>query len=66
MLDPDVTTSCLVGVEMPAVPLEFLNFSADIVVVIDFNTHVFFQLNFTFCSTLEQVSSKRIWIAFLY
>ena len=56
MLNPDVTTSCLVGVEMPAVPLEFFNCSADVVVVVDFNAYVFFQLNSPSVA-LEQVNS---------
>ena len=51
--DPDVTSSYLVCVEAPAVPLEFLNCSADVVVVANLHAHVFFQFNFTF-STIKR------------
>ena len=59
MFDPDVASGCLVGVEVPAVPLEFFNCSADVVVVIDFNAHVFFQFDFT-VSTIRRKSIAAV------
>ena len=59
MFDPDVTSGCLVGVEVPAVSLEFFNCSADVVVVVDFNAYVFFQLDFTF-STIKRKSIAAV------
>jgi len=40
--------SRLIGVEMPAIPLPFLNYFTDILMVLNFYTFIFFQLNFTF------------------
>jgi len=45
--------SHLIGIEMPALPLVFPNRSTDILVVLNFHAFIFFQLNITFCSTLE-------------
>ena len=49
MVYPDVTTSHLIGVETPAILLPFLDFFTNILVMLDFHAHVFFQLNITFC-----------------
>jgi len=45
MVYPDITTSHLIGVEMPAISLPFLNCFTDILVVLNFHAHVFFQPN---------------------
>lgn len=42
-----------VCVETPVIPLEFLNTFGNILVVFDLYAYPLFQLNFTFCSTLE-------------
>jgi len=55
MVYPDVTTSHLIGVETPAILLPFLDFFTNILVMLNFHAHVFFQLNITFGSTLGQV-----------
>lgn len=43
--DPDVTTSHLIRVEIPAIPLEVLNRRADVLVVTDLHTLIFSQLS---------------------
>lgn len=48
MGDPDVAASHLVGVEVPAVLLEFFDCSTDVFVVADLYAHVFFHCYFTF------------------
>jgi hypothetical protein len=51
MVYPDIPTSHLIGVETQAVLLPFFDFFANILVVLSFHAHVFFQLNITFCGT---------------
>ena len=48
MVYPNITTSHLICVEMPAILLPFLNRFADILVVTNLHALIYFQLNLTF------------------
>jgi len=44
MVNPDVTTSHLIGMKSPTILLPFLDCFADVLVVLNFRAFVFFQL----------------------
>lgn len=60
MGDPDVAASHLVGVEVPAVLLEFFDCSTDVFVVADLYAHVFFHCYFTFVVVRISKLVKRV------
>ena len=57
MVYPDVTASYLVGVETPSILLPFLDSFTDFLVMLNFRTHIFLQLNITSYKKLEYASS---------
>ena len=52
--------SARIRMETPAILLPFLDFVTDILVVLNFHAHVFFQLNFTFVALQNKPAHKRV------